>query len=178
MCALVRNDGLHHGRLADDTAGGFQSLLGQVLDQSAHADAADFLVVRQRQVQRRIGIGCQVFGHHDQCRGDVAFHVGHASPIELVTDYGGLEGVGVPGLALDGHDVGVTRQHQARPAPAADGGEQVSFFTRRVVGQPRGHPQAGQIVARPLDQAEVGVTGDGGERDQALDHAHHLGRRL
>ena len=52
--ALVRDDELHAGRLADDAAGRLPRLRDDVGDQSAHADAAHFLVVRKREMQRSL----------------------------------------------------------------------------------------------------------------------------
>ena len=52
--ALVGDDGLHRGGLAHDAAGRADAVLLEVADQSAHADAAHFLVVAQRIMERRI----------------------------------------------------------------------------------------------------------------------------
>jgi hypothetical protein len=51
LLALVRDHQAHPRRLADDAAGRLYSAGNDVLKQPAHADAADFLVVRQREMQ-------------------------------------------------------------------------------------------------------------------------------
>ena len=52
LLALVRDDELHAGRLADDAAQRLDAARDDVVDQPPHADAADLLVVGQREMQR------------------------------------------------------------------------------------------------------------------------------
>ena len=52
LLALVRDDELHAGRLADDAAERLHAARDDVGDQPPHADAADLLVVGQREMQR------------------------------------------------------------------------------------------------------------------------------
>ena len=178
MGSLVCNDGLHRSRLTDDAAGGFQVHVLQVGNQAFHADAADFLVIRKGQVQRCVHLGSQKPGGQRQCGGDVAFHVARSTAIEQPILDGGFEGVCVPRLALDRHDIGVPGQNQSGLAAFAERGKQIGFLAGRVIGQARGDAQPGQIVAYPFDHAEVGVAGNRRERNQPLNHGKNVGRGL
>ena len=109
VAALVRNDGLHQGGLAHDAAGRFQAHVEQVFYQASHPDAADFLVIRKREMQWCVGIRCQKLRRHHQRGGNVAFHVGDTSAIQLVAHHGRFKRIRVPGLALDRHHIGVSR---------------------------------------------------------------------
>lgn len=113
MLALVRDHDLHAGRFTHDAAGRLVAVVDHLRDQVAHADAADFLVVAERQVHRALELSPEQFGDHHQRGGAVPLHVGHAAAIELVADDGCDERIGVPGLAVDRHHVGVARQHDA-----------------------------------------------------------------
>src|ERR1700676_3552438 len=87
MGPLVGNDGLHGGRFTDDAAGGPDAVFLQVPDQAAYTQAADFFVVTQREVQRRVKT-LAVQGSHE-LRGlgeddaDEALHVGGTARKQL-----------------------------------------------------------------------------------------------
>src|SRR5947208_6612433 len=49
--AFVRDDQLHPGRLADDAPGRLPALGDDIGDEAPHADAADLLVIGQREMQ-------------------------------------------------------------------------------------------------------------------------------
>src|SRR4029077_2195641 len=63
LLALVSDDELHAGRFTDDASGGRDTLRDNVRDQAAYADAADFLVIRQREMERSGESATQEFGH-------------------------------------------------------------------------------------------------------------------
>src|SRR3546814_1601500 len=61
LLSLVRHHDLHAGRLADDAGLGLDRHVAQHLDQAAHANAADLLVMGQGQVDRRLQPAAQEF---------------------------------------------------------------------------------------------------------------------
>ncbi|MPN00793.1 hypothetical protein SDC9_147991 [bioreactor metagenome] len=79
--ALVRHHHLHAGGLAHHAAIKLGAAQPQGVEHHRRADAAHFLVIRQRQMQRLGARHGQVFGHQGQRRGDEALHVATAAPI-------------------------------------------------------------------------------------------------
>ena len=77
--ALVRQDRLHAGWLADHAQRGFQARMLQILDQSPRAEAADFLVVADEQVHRAHKRPRLKSGTAARQDGDEAFHVAGAA---------------------------------------------------------------------------------------------------
>ena len=82
--ALVRDDQPHPGRLADDAARRLDAARDDVLQQAAHADAADFLVVRQREMQRALEPAAQELRHERESDRRKALHVGDAASVQPV----------------------------------------------------------------------------------------------
>ena len=127
MCALVGNDGLHRGGFAHDTARRADMILLQVANQSAHADAADLLVVAQRIVQRRIeAIVVQrgdEFRRFRQGDADESLHVRGTAGIQFAVVLDGVKRVRVPILAIHRHHVGVSGKNQTRLLGVAQSGE-------------------------------------------------------
>ncbi len=63
-----------------------------------------------------------------QAGGDEAFHVAGAAAVEVAVGLlCELPRIGRPGLAVDRHDVGVTRQHDAALDLRTDRGEEVGL---------------------------------------------------
>ena len=73
--ALVGDDRLHAGWLADDAERGFQAGLADIFDQADGAEAADFLVVGDEQMHRTREAARQRSGTAARQAGDEAFHV-------------------------------------------------------------------------------------------------------
>ena len=119
LFALVRDHDVHARGLADDAPERLDPARDHVCDKSPRPDAADFLVVRQREVQRALESPAQELGNMCETDGAEAFHVGHAAAVEPVTHDRRFERCGIPGLAIDRHDVGVSRKNDAadRPIP-------------------------------------------------------------
>src|SRR6266536_6105930 len=90
LLSLVGDDELHARRLADDRALRFHSAPHDVGDEPAHADAADFLVVGQREMQGALEPPAQKFGDECETGRRKAFHVGDAAAVDLVADPGRL----------------------------------------------------------------------------------------
>ncbi len=113
LLALVRDDQVHAGGFADDATGRLDASRADVRDQAPHADTADFLVVRQREVQRALEPAAQEFRNERQRDRRKALHVGGATAVESVADDRRRERRRVPRLAVDRHHVGVSRQNDA-----------------------------------------------------------------
>jgi hypothetical protein len=186
MGPLVGNDGLHGGRFTDDAAGGPDAVFLQVPDQAAYTQAADFFVVTQRIMQRRVKtLGIQSsheFRGLGEDDADETLHVGGTAGIQLAVRLRDRKGVGGPVLAVHGHDVGMSRQDQAGFGRIAQGGKEIRFLSGGVVREPRLGALPVEIIANPFDQVHVRVARDGLEGDETLDHgtcgrARSRGRR-
>lgn len=176
--ALVRDHRAHRGRLADDAARRLDAVGLQIAQQAAHADTADLLVIRQRQMETGIALGRHEVGHGRQRHRDEALHVGRAPPIQAPVADLRVKRIGVPRLAVDRHHIGMARQHQPRLAPRRQRGEQVGLAAGSVIGQAACRALCPQPVAHPLDQAEVGMAADGIERHQRADQLQDFIGRL
>ncbi len=177
--ALVRDHHVHQGRLADDAAGGLEALFGEHFDQAAHAQAADLFVVGKREMDRRLQVGGEKARRHGQGGAEIAFHVAGAAREQAAIADGRLERVGVPGLAVDRHHVGMAGEHDAGArcvaALAVNRGKQVGLALVRVVDQGGLDAVGLQPVAHPLDQAQVGFSAGGVEGNELLDHFQRFG---
>jgi hypothetical protein len=170
---LVGDDGLHGGGLADHAPGRFDAVLLQIANQAAHPDATHFLVIAQRIVNRVLetaGIqGVREPGGLRKRDGNEALHVRGAARIELAVALDGGEGIRIPALPVDGHYVRVARENEAGYPLLAQSGEQVGLFAAVVVSEAGRRAELDEIVAGPLDQAEIGVARYGLKGDQALE---------
>ena len=159
--AFVRHHHLHAGGLAHDAAGRLEALREHVDDQPAHADAAHFLVIAEGQVQRPLELAFEQLGHHQQGRGAVTLHVGHAPAVQTVADHLRHKGVGIPGLAVHRHHIGVAREHQAADfgftVVGGQGGPQIGLEAAVVIGARAFNTQRFQVVLRPIDDGQVAV---------------------
>src|SRR5450631_172505 len=119
LLALVRHHEPHSRRFADDVTRGLDTACGNVGNQAPYTDAADFLVVGQREVQRALEPAAQEHGYMREPDRRETLHVGSAAAIQPVTDLRCLERWRVPGLAVDGHHVSVPREHDPAPRGVA-----------------------------------------------------------
>ena len=163
--ALVRDHRLHAGGLADDGAGGADAVARQVFEQAARADAAHFLVIGECKINRRLEIGRGKARRHRQDDGEVAFHVAGAAAVELVASHRRLERIARPVLAVHRHHVGVPREHNAGFVSFLHGGEQIRLVAAGIIGEARLDAVGLEVIAHPLDQAEVGTAAGGIEAD-------------
>ena len=115
--ALVRDDRLHVGRLADDAAGRPDAALGEVRHQAAHAEERRLLVIGQRQVDRHVPLRFEEARRPREGDRDEALHVGRAAAVDATVGVVRAERVARPVLPVDRHRVGVTRQHDAAGTP-------------------------------------------------------------
>src|SRR6266508_983979 len=78
------------------------------------AQAADLLVVGEGEMHRHLEPGTLEGGDIGQAGGNESLHVAGAAAVEVaVFLLGEVPRIGRPGLAVDRHDVGVARQHDA-----------------------------------------------------------------
>src|SRR6185437_8071261 len=101
LAALVGDDELHAGRLADDAAGWRNTARDDVGDQPAHADAADFLVVRQREMQWPRKPAAEELRNEREADRAEALHVGDAAPVQAIAGERRFERIRVPRLPVD-----------------------------------------------------------------------------
>src|SRR3546814_20796224 len=100
-------------RISDWSSDVCSSDLLHDVDQAAHADAADLLVIGKREVDRRFQAALQKAGGEGQRDGEEALHVRRAAAVEPAFLLRRLEGVGCPILAVDGYDIGVAETGRA-----------------------------------------------------------------
>ena len=79
--AFVRHHHFHRSRLADDAMLGRKTALLQFGNHHRRAEAADFFVVRQGDVQRPLQARGFHLRHGSQYRGDKTFHIGRTAPV-------------------------------------------------------------------------------------------------
>ncbi len=168
--AFMGVDYLHLRRLPNDQGLGAHGQALEVAREVGGAQAAHFLVIRQREMDRQVQPAGDHFGHQGQGDGRKTLHIRRAPAIQAAVGFRHLERRMGPVLAIHRHHVRVARQHHAAVHHGADGGEQVGLFAAAVVDQGGLHTMAGQIVADEMDQAQVGFPAGGIEGDQTVDH--------
>jgi hypothetical protein len=170
----MRDDDLHAGRLADDAAQRPDAARRDVVDQPAHADAADFLVVRQREVERTLEPAAQELWNQRESGRTETLHVGDPAPVDAVAFGRRRERRPGPRLAVDRNDVGVSGQHDASVRDVAvlrrQRREQVGLAPVVVESERRVDAVPGEPGSHPVDQCEVGLAARGVEGDQRADH--------
>src|SRR5258707_1064637 len=101
--ALVADDDLHAGRLADDAQRRLDREPGETIDQAAHAEAADLLVERDGEMQRRLERPPHHLRHEAERDTDEALHVGGAAAENPAALLPHGKGIALPVLAVDRH---------------------------------------------------------------------------
>ncbi|MCY1438054.1 hypothetical protein D9M71_542380 [compost metagenome] len=157
---------LELGWFANDAQHRFDRTLLEGLEQGAHAQAADFLVVGQGDMHRQAQRGLHQRGHQGEHAGDVALHVRRTATVQQPIALGELERRDGPRLAVDRDHVGVPREHDAWPVRRADRGKQIGLAALLVVDQLARHIETCEVVADKLDQLQVGFAAGGVERHQ------------
>jgi hypothetical protein len=173
LLALVGKHQPHAGRLANDASHRGDAARLDVRDQPTHADAADFLVVRQREMDRPRKPAAQELGHEREPGRAEALHVGDAATENAVAAHRRAKRVAVPRLAVDRNNVGMAGQDNAtgRGVAVARGQRrpQVRLGALVVVRIGRRDAVTGEVVAHPVEQRQVRVAAHRRERDQFLD---------
>src|SRR5690606_6195343 len=100
---------------------------GDVAHHVADAGAADLLVIGEGDVNRPAQRPRLELRYQGERRGEEGLHVGGAAAVEAAVARDDAEGVAVPGLALDRHDVAVSGEHHAARRLRAEAGEEVGL---------------------------------------------------
>ena len=164
--SLVPGRHPHAGRLADNAHPRPDRRRSQHIDQRAHPDAADLLVIGQRQMKRRLQLHRRRLPRRHQRRRDKPLHVRRAAAIYSAAFLGRLEGGPRPGLAVDRHHIRMSGQHHTGPVCRTDGGKQVRLGPLVILDDVAVHADIAQQSGAIVDQLAVGITADGGEPDQ------------
>ena len=173
---VLRIDDAHHGGLAHDHGLRAWHVADQFLDQRMRAETADLLVVAEGEMHRHLELRLLERRHVGEAGGDETLHVAGAATVEVAV---GLlrqrPRIGLPGLSVDRHDVGMARQDDAALGLGTDRGEQVGLGAFRVGDQRAPDAVLVQVSLDVLDQVEIGVARGGVERHQALEHVDGAG---
>ena len=169
MLAFVGYHHLHAGRFTHNASRGFEAARLHVGNQAVYANAADFFVVTEGQMQRTFEFSFEQLGHHHQSGSAVAFHVSHAAPVQLVANNLRVKRIRCPRLTINRHHIGVARQHQAAHFAFAvmcgQGGPQVGFFAGIVITQMALNALSLEQIARPFNDGQIAVARDRRKRD-------------
>ena len=170
LAALVGVHHGHHGRLADDDDPGLRHLGRHAGRQRMRAEAADFLIVGEREVDRLLERGLQELRQQGEADGVERLHVAGAAAVILAVLQRERPRVGDPGLAVDRHDVGMARQDDAARDVGTDGGEEIGLRAVLVGHQLRLDAVPLEVGLHVLDQGEVGIARGGIERHEPPQH--------
>ncbi len=166
VLALVADDDLHLGWLADESTERPYFLLRDLGKHRPHADATDLLVIGDRQMNRHCQLRFQHLRHHREAYRDKALHVGGAAAVELAVAFEQLERIMAPVLAHDRHHVGMPRQHEARTILRPDRDPERSLLSGLVGDALALDAEESEIALDMGDQGEVGAIADGVEADE------------
>ncbi len=167
--SLVGADHPHFGGFANDAAKRTGPALDELVQQPAHADAADLLVVGEGEVNRSRELAGKDFGRHREHDGDEALHVARPAPVKPAVPFDDREGIARPLLTVDRHDVGVPGKNQPTLAFRPQRGEQIRLAAALVEYQFGCDAEPGQIVAHPMNQRQIRIPAGGVERNKPAD---------
>ncbi len=173
--ALVRRHRLHEGRFTDDAEPRLHRRVLQDVEQAAHADAADLLVIGKGEIDRRVQRSLHGAFGHGEAAGDEALHVRRAAPIDGAIARDHLERVRRPGLAFDGNDIRMPGQHHARLVRGTDRRPEIGFPAILVVHDQAVDPQLPQRLLDIGDQIEIAVAADRGIRNEFFEMVERCG---
>lgn len=164
--ALVAEHRLQLGGLADDAQQRLVRTPLQRREQRTDAQAADFLVVGERQVHRQAQRRGEERRDGRQHAGQVALHVRRATSVEAAIALAEPERRHAPGLAVRRHHVGMPGKADAATVAGADGGIEIGLAAVGVEEQFAVDAETRQVVADVVDQRQVGLAADGVEGHQ------------
>ena len=170
LAALVGMHHGHHGRLADDDDARLRHLGRHAGGQRMRAEAADLLVVGEREVDRLLERRLQELRQHGEADGVERLHVAGAAAVVLAVLQRERPRIGDPGLAVHRDDVGMPRQHDAARHVRTDGGEQIGLRAVLVGDQLGLDAMALEVPLHVFDQGEVGIARGGIERHELSQH--------
>jgi hypothetical protein len=147
---------------------GSRQSVAEAGDHAADADAADLLVVGQRDVQRHLQRRRAEPRRMRQNAGDEALHVGAAAAIEAPRCIVAAqhERIARPALAGHRHDIGVSRQGDPAIARGPDRREQVGLRLCRIENAGTGDSVTVEPAGDEFDQRKVRLRRSGVEGDK------------
>lgn len=157
LFALMADDHLHAGRLADDTHHRGRFDVGEFLDQAAHPETADFLVMAEGEVDRNVEAALEEFRRIGEADADEALHVAGAAGEQLVALLGQGERVGGPVLAVDGDGVRMAREHDPGFIAGAERGIEIGLGAGLVLDQQGVDAEPLQVIADVVNEFEIGI---------------------
>ena len=155
--ALVPGGDGKAGRLTHDAEHRPERRLCQHIDHRPDPDAADFLVVGQRQMQRRFQpdlLAPDPLGQR-QHAGDKALHIRGTAAVGAAVLDRQRKGIAGPVLPLDRDNVGMAGEQHPGPIILAERGVEVGLGAILVLDQPDLCPGGGQARRSRLDQRAV-----------------------
>ena len=176
--ALVGAHHLHLGGLADEHGTRLYLAVAQNVDEPAHPEATDLLVIGEGNVQRSLDLAGEKLRRESETHRKEALHVGGAPPVEAAVALPYLEGIAVPGLALDRHHIGMAGERDAGTLRRAERGVQVRLATSLVVDELGGDAEVVEVPGNKLDEREVRAFAHRVERDQPADQIQRPSPRL
>ena len=168
---LCASDEPHAGRLADDAAHRLDALRLDVGDQPPHADAADFLVVGEREVHGSRESAAQELGHEREAGGREALHVGDAATVHLVaarpSASNGSVSHGWPSTGTTSvWPESTTPPVVVLPSRAGSVAHRFALVRSSFERQRRRDAVAAEVVAHPVEQREIRIAAHRREADQ------------
>src|SRR5690606_37595085 len=115
------------GRLADDAQCGLHRHGRNPLDKAGDAQASDFLVIGDRDVDRRLEVALHKRGNRGKDDADEPLHVAGPTTIESSICSTEHEWVAGPGLAVDRNDITMAGQDHPRDIGWTDGGPEIAL---------------------------------------------------
>lgn len=102
--------------------------------------------------------------------GDKRLHIAGTPPVQATVFFHDPEGIGIPVLSVDRHDIGVPRQHDTAPVERSRGRVKIRLAFVVVESQVRTNPETVQIVPDPVNQFQIGFAARRIERDERFYH--------
>ncbi len=161
---LVPGDHLHHRRFADNRQRRCRQLRRHFRDHRRRAEAADFLVIAERQMHRLRALLEQ--RHGGQRQRDKPLHVAGPAPVQQTVLFGHQPGVGLPVLPVDRNDIAVAGQDDPACDIGADGGVEIRLGAIIIDDAGRLDAVLTKIIFNPGDQLQIAVPRGGVKGDQ------------
>ena len=171
----MRCDCRHTGGLSHDDAGRLRQLLANHLNHVWRTQAADFLVIGQRKMDRPAKT--VHLGHQRQCDPNKSLHVATAPSVPAFTSAVERKRVTTPVLPIHRYHIGVPGQYDAAGFKRSDRGNEIRLAAVSTRDPSRVHPVVIKKILNEIDQRQVAVPGNGLETHQVFNYceAFHKG---
>ena len=132
VAALVPVAELEARRLADDGDLRQGQIGPDIRDHPGRAEAAQFLVIAERDVDGALELACEHGRHQAQHEGDESLHIGGSAPVEAPIGFAQGERIARPGLARHRHHVRMAGEDDAAIPARAKAGIEIGLIARIV----------------------------------------------